>query len=69
MICTEAQESVTCDFIKIRLKRRIATRSGKETQPLNVKTAVERPILKLRLQKFGGNVGKAYITEILFLRF
>ena len=30
----------------------IATRSGKENQPLNIKTAVERPILKLRLPNF-----------------
>ena len=29
------------------LKRRIATRSGKGIQPLNIKTAVEWPILKL----------------------
>ncbi len=33
-----------CDVIKIRLKRRNATRSGKRNQPLNIKTAVERPI-------------------------
>ncbi len=48
----EALESVMCDDIKIRLKRRIATRSGKGNQPLNMKTAVERPILKLGLPKF-----------------
>ncbi len=36
-----------CDVIKIRLKRRIASRSGKGSQPLNIKTAVERLILKL----------------------
>ena len=41
-----------CDVIKIRLKRRIATRSGKGNQPLNIKTAVERPILKLGLPNF-----------------
>ena len=35
-----------CDVIKIRLKRRNAT-SGKGNQPLNIKLAVERPILKL----------------------
>ncbi len=35
----EALESVMCDVIKIRLKRRYATRSGK--------TAVDRPILNL----------------------
>ena len=48
----EALESVMCDVIKIRLKRRIATRSGKGNQPLNIKTAVERPILKLGLPNF-----------------
>ena len=36
-----------CDVIKIRLNRRIATRSGKGNQPLNIKTAIERLILKL----------------------
>ena len=41
-----------CDAIKIRLRRRIATRSGKENQTLNIKTAVERPILKLGLPNF-----------------
>ncbi len=47
-ITSEALESVMCDVIKIRLKRRIAaTRSGKGNQPLNIKTAVEQPILKL----------------------
>ncbi len=30
-----------CDVIKIRIKRRIATRSGKGNQPLNIKTAVQ----------------------------
>ncbi len=40
------------DDMKIRLKRRIATRSGKGNQPLNIKTAVERPILKLGLSNF-----------------
>ncbi len=40
------------DVIKIRLKRRNATRNGKGNQPLNIKTAVERPILKLGLQNF-----------------
>ena len=39
--------SVMFDVIKIRLKRRYAARSGKGNQPLNIKTAVERPILKL----------------------
>ncbi len=36
-----------CDVIKISPKRRIATRSKKGNQPLNIKTAVELPILKL----------------------
>ena len=36
----EALESVLCDVIKIRLKRRIATRIGKGNQPLNIKTAL-----------------------------
>ena len=35
------------DVIKIRLKRRIATRNGKGNQLLNIKTAVERSNLKL----------------------
>ena len=48
----EALESVMCDVIIIGLKRRIATSSRKGSQPLNIKTAVDRPILKLRLPKF-----------------
>ena len=51
-ICKEAVESVMCDVIKVRLKRRIATRSGKGNQPLNIKTAVVLPILKLGLPNF-----------------
>ena len=42
----EAFESVMCDVIRIRLKRWIATRRGKGNQPLNIKTALEWPILK-----------------------
>ncbi len=42
----EALESVIRDVIKIRLNRRIATRSGEGNQPLNIKTVVERPISK-----------------------
>ena len=38
-----------CDVIKMRLNRRIATRSMKGNQPLNIKTTVELPILKLGL--------------------
>ena len=41
-----------CDVIKILLKRRIATRSGKGNQPLTIKTSVERPILKLGYPNF-----------------
>ncbi len=41
-----------CDVIKIRLKRRDATRSGKGNQPLNIKTTVERQILRLGLPNF-----------------
>ena len=40
----EVLESV---MYEIRLKRRIATRGGKGNQPLNIKKAVDRPILKL----------------------
>ena len=43
-----------CDVIKIRLKRRIATRSGKGNQPLNIKTDVEWPILNIGLSFLGG---------------
>ena len=48
----KALESGMCDVIKIRLKRRIATRNGKGNQPLNIKTDVERQILKLELTNF-----------------
>ena len=41
-----------CDVIKIRQRGRIAMKSGKGNQPLNIKTAVEGPILKLGLPKF-----------------
>ena len=41
-----------CDVIKIHIKRRIATRSGKGNQPLNIKTALEQPILKLGYSNF-----------------
>ena len=41
-----------CDIIKIRIERRFATRSGEGNQPLNITTAVERPILKLGLPNF-----------------
>ena len=42
-----------CDVIKILLKRRIATRSGKGNHPLDIKTALELPIFKLGLTKLG----------------
>ncbi len=48
----EALESFVCDVIEIQIKTRIAKRSGKGNQPLNIKTAVERPILKLGLPNF-----------------
>ncbi len=51
-IYKESLESGMCDVIKIRLKRRDATRSGKGNQPLNIKTAVEQPLLKQRLPNF-----------------
>ncbi len=43
----EALESGMCNVIKIRLKSKDATRYGKGNQPLNIKTAVEWPFLKL----------------------
>ncbi len=43
-----------CEVIKIWLKRRIVTRSGKGNQPLNIKTAIERPILRLGYPNFRG---------------
>ena len=52
MVLCEALESVMCDVIKIHLKRRDATRSGKGNQPLNIKTAIEQPILKLGYSNF-----------------
>ena len=48
----EALESGMYDVIKKSLKRSYATRSGKGNQPLNIKTAVQRPILKLGLLNF-----------------
>ncbi len=41
-----------CDVIKIHIKRRIATSIGKGNQPLNIKTAVGQPILRLGLPNF-----------------
>ncbi len=51
-VTNEVLESVMRDVIKIRLKRRIASRSGKGNQSLNIITAVERPILMLGLPNF-----------------
>ena len=48
----EALESAMCDVIKIRLKRRNATRSGKGNKPQNIKSVVEMPFLKLGLPNF-----------------
>ncbi len=47
LVSDEALESGMCDVIKIHLKR-----SGKGNQPLNIKTAVERPISKQGLPNF-----------------
>ena len=49
---SEALESDMCDVKKIRLKRRIATRSWRGNQPLNIKIALERLILRLGLPNF-----------------
>ena len=43
----EVLENVMCEVVRIRLKRKFATKSGKGNQPANIKRAVERPILKL----------------------
>ncbi len=43
----ESLESAMCDVIKIRLRRSISTSSRKGNQPLNIKTVVELPSLKL----------------------
>ena len=51
-----------CDVIEIRLKRRDATRSGKGNQPLNIKIAVERPILKLGLTNFRWSFNLFYFS-------
>ncbi len=41
----EALDSIMCDVVKIRLKRRNATKSGKGNKLLNSKSAVKLPIL------------------------
>ncbi len=45
----EALENVMCDVKKTCLKGRYATKSGNVNQPLNIKTAVDRSVLKLGL--------------------
>ncbi len=62
MFFIEALESGMCDVIKVHLKRREATRNGRGNQPLFIKTAVERPILKLGLLNFGWSF---YFTILL----
>ena len=59
-----------CDAIKIRLKRRIVTRSGKGNQLQNIKTAIERPILKLGLPNFRWSFYfiVLHVASILFRR-
>ena len=52
MVRIEALESVMCDVIKIRLKRRIVTRSEKGKQPLNIKTAVRAANFKTRITNY-----------------
>ncbi len=67
----EALESGMCDVIKIRLKGRDATRSGKGNQQLNIKTAVERPILKLGLPNFRWSfyISLLLVASLLFRHF
>ncbi len=55
-----------CDVTKIRLKRRIATRSGKGNQSINIKTAVERPVLKLGLPNFSWSFFMVLLVASLF---
>ncbi len=50
-LAMEALESVMCDVIKIRLKRRIKTRSGKGNQPLNINSC-KAANFKTRITKF-----------------
>ncbi len=59
-----------CDVIKMRIKRRIATRIGIGNQPLNIKTAVELPILKLGLPNFRWSFYfiSLLVASLLFIR-
>ncbi len=54
-----------CDVIKIRLKRGIAT-NGKGSQPLNLKTAAELPILKLELTIWSFYFFLLLVASLLF---
>ncbi len=60
-----------CDVIKIRLKRRYGTLSGKVNQTLNIKTSEELPILKLRLPNFWWSFYfiLLHVASLLFRRF
>ena len=51
IILQEALKSGMCDVIKIRLKRRITTRSGKGNQPLNINSC-RTANFKARITKF-----------------
>ncbi len=59
-----------CDVIKVRLKKRYAAKSGKGNQLLNIKTAVERPILKLGLPNFRWSFYSIllFVASLLFRR-
>ena len=52
-----------CDVIKMRLKRRDATRSGKVNQPLIIKTAVKRSILKLGVSNIKNKGSVQMLTD------
>ena len=60
-----------CDVIKIRLKRRYGTLSGKVNQPLNIKTSEELPILKVGLPNFWWSYYfiLLLVASLLFRRF
>ncbi len=59
------------DVINIVLKRRYATRIWKENKPLYIKTAVERPILKLGLPnvRWSFYFILLFVASLLFRRF
>ena len=60
-----------CEVIKIRVERRIATRSGKENQLLDIRTAVEWPIFNLGLPNFRWSFYfiLLLVASLLFIRF